>query len=130
MKPVLLNELNFTLFAAKTYENPHCMSMEEFHDDLKRFQYIKRLMKKYVVSDEMRARLILNHIVILFNCFGENTTPMLFLKLSGYHEQLVPFLVLISRLPEFVTYDGKVLDTKTVRIDPKVVHDINTSLKE
>ena len=41
-----LNEDNHLLFAIKHYENPHGATMEDFEEDLKRFKYIKRLLKK------------------------------------------------------------------------------------
>ena len=38
---------NVIMFAIKNYNNPQCEGELEFHDDLKRFKYIKRLFKKY-----------------------------------------------------------------------------------
>jgi len=60
-----LNEDNHLLFAIKHYENPHASTMEEFEEDLKRFKYIKRLLKKYLEQNELRHHLILNHLIIL-----------------------------------------------------------------
>jgi hypothetical protein len=65
---------NFILFAAKHYENPQCYDSDEFYDDLKRFKYIKRLFGKYEESGELRERLILNHLIILYNVFGNIAT--------------------------------------------------------
>jgi hypothetical protein len=78
-----LNEENFTLFAIKHYDNPQCTSTEEFYEDIRRFRYLKRLLKRYLNSGELRERLILNHLIVLSNLFGvENTLKMLEFKLE------------------------------------------------
>jgi len=65
-----LNAKNFVLYAAKHYDNPGCESIEEFHDDLNRFKYIKRLFTKYQETGEIKERLVLNHLIALYNLFG------------------------------------------------------------
>jgi hypothetical protein len=95
-----LDDSNFILYAAKHYDNPQCYDMEEFYDDLKRFKYIKRLFGKYHDTGEIRENLILNHIVVLYNVFGEAATRMLFFKLVGYYSYLKPFLIVIDRMPD------------------------------
>lgn len=97
-----INDSNFILFAAKHYDNPQCYDTVEFYDDLKRFKYIKRLFGKYEESGEMRERLIINHLIILYNVFGEAATKMLFFKLGGYYHYLKPFLVFLNRMPHIV----------------------------
>ena len=78
-----LNEENFTLFAIRHYDNPQCTSTEEFYEDIRRFRYLKRLLKRYQKSGELRERLILNHLIVLCNLFGvENTIRMLEFKLE------------------------------------------------
>ena len=96
----VVNEDNFVLFAAKYYNNPQCYDTEEFYDDLKRFKYIKRLFNRFEQTGELKERLILNHILILYNIFGSAATPMLFVKLKGHYPLLKPFLVLINRMPD------------------------------
>tara|TARA_R110000868_G_scaffold174382_1_gene411076 strand:- start:17374 stop:17763 length:390 start_codon:yes stop_codon:yes gene_type:complete len=98
----VVNEENFVVFAAKHYDNPQCYDTDEFMDDLKRFKYIKRLFNRYDETGDLRERLILNHILILYNLFGDNATIMLFVKLNGYYPFLKPFLVLINRMPDRV----------------------------
>ena len=72
---------NWTMFAMKHYDNPQADGEEEFQDDLKRFKYLKRLLKKYHEGGELKERLILNHIIVLSNVFGiEASTTLLFLK--------------------------------------------------
>jgi len=96
----VVNEDNFVLFAAKHYNNPQCYDTEEFYDDLNRFKYIKRLFNRFEQTDELKERLILNHILILYNIFGDAATLMLFVKLKGHYPLLKPFLVLINRMPD------------------------------
>ena len=78
-----LNEENFTLFAIRHYDNPQCTSTEEFYEDIRRFRYLKRLLKRYHNSGELWERLILNHLIILNNVFGvENAVRMLQYKID------------------------------------------------
>ena len=78
-----LNEENFTLFAIRHYDNPQCTSTEEFYEDIRRFRYLKRLLKRYQRTGELRERLILNHIIILSNVFGvSNAIRMLQYKID------------------------------------------------
>lgn len=96
----VVNEDNFVLFAAKHYNNPQCYDTEEFYGDLNRFKYIKRLFNRFEQTGELKERLILNHILILYNIFGNAATLMLFVKLKGHYPLLKPFLVLINRMPD------------------------------
>ena len=100
LKP-LTND-NYLVFAMKHYDNPQCKSIEEFHDDLNRTKYLKRLFKKYTNSKVLKERLILNHIIILNNVFGvEQSSRMLFFKIEEeYHSLLKTFLVYLNSLPE------------------------------
>ena len=78
-----LNEENFTLFAIRHYTNPQCTSTEEFYEDIRRFRYLKRLLKRYYRNGELRERLILNHLIVLNNIFGvENAIRMLQFKIE------------------------------------------------
>jgi hypothetical protein len=98
-----LDESNFLLYAAKHYDNPHCFETLEFYDDLNRFKYIKRLFNRYEEAGELKERLVLNHLTVLYNVFGaEPATRMLFLKLRGYYHYLKPFLVLMGTMPDVV----------------------------
>lgn len=115
-----LDDNNFVLFAAKHYDNPQCYDTEEFYDDLKRFKYLKRLFGKYEETGELRERLILNHLIILYNVFGDITTKMLFYKLDGYYSYLIPFLVLLHRLPDRIDV-GKIIYTSDIPMDMKIV---------
>ena len=100
-----LTNANFMMYAMKAYNNPNCLDIDEFHDDLKRTKYIKRLLNRYKSSGELKERLILNHIMVLYNMFGpEAATRILFFKVDvGFRSQLKPFLVYLNLMPETVS---------------------------
>jgi len=102
-----LDETNFLLYAARNYENPQCYDTLEFYDDLKRFKYLKRLFNIYAETNELKERLILNHIIIIYNVFGViPATRMLFFKLYEYKEYLKPFLELLNYMPDKIMNIG------------------------
>ena len=95
-----LNESNYILFAIKHYENPSCMTREDFDEDMKRFKYLKRLLKRYVRGGSLRTHLIINHLIILYNVFGEAATPLLFFKLEReYWGILKTILLYLNKYP-------------------------------
>ena len=97
-----LNEDNFQFFAVKNYENPQAITREDFEKDLNHFRYIKRLLKRYKSSGELKVHLLINHFIILYNIFGEAATPMLFYKIEEDLWGIVKtFIVFLNRLPEF-----------------------------
>jgi hypothetical protein len=97
-----LNEDNFLLFAIKHYENPQAVTRDDFEKDLNHFKYIKRLLKRYKKSGELKTHLILNHFIILYNIFGEATTPMLFFKIEReLWSSLKSFIIFLNKLPEY-----------------------------
>ena len=102
---MIFNELtpeNFLLFAIKHYENPQAVTKEDFEKDLNHFKYIKRLLKRYKNTGELKAHLLLNHFIILYNIFGEGTTAMLFYKIEEeMWEIMKTFVVFLDRLPEY-----------------------------
>lgn len=96
-----LNEDNFLLFAMHHYDNQQCHSLQEFEEDLKRFLYLRKLLNRYKRDGELKERLILNHIIVLYNLFGENVTDMLFFKVEEeYWSALATFLIYLNRIPE------------------------------
>ena len=98
-----LNSENFLLFAIKNYENPQAVTREDFDKDLNHFKYIKRLLKRYKSTVELKTHLLLNHFIVLYNIFGEATTPMLFYKIDEQElwSCLKTFVVFLDKLPEF-----------------------------
>ena len=97
-----LNEDNFLLFAIKNYENPQAVTKDDFDKDLNHFKYIKRLLKRYKNTGELKTHLLLNHFIILYNIFGEATTPMLFFKIEkDLWSSMKSFIIFLNRLPEY-----------------------------
>jgi hypothetical protein len=97
-----LNEDNFLLFAIKNYENPQAVTKDDFQKDLNHFKYIKRLLKKYKKTGILKTHLLINHFIVLYNIFGEATTPMLFFKIEKeMWSQVKTIILFLNRLPEF-----------------------------
>lgn len=97
-----LNKDNFTIFAIRYYDNPNVSTSEEFNEDLKRFKYVKRWLKKYHESGDMNSHLLLNHIIIIFNCWNDAAVPMFFYKTeSEYWPYLKSFFMYLNRLPSY-----------------------------
>jgi len=97
-----LNAQNFPLFAIKNYENPQAVTKEDFEKDLNHFKYIKRLLKRYKNTGELKTHLLLNHFIVLYNIFGEATTPMLFFKIEeDLWSVMKTFVIFLDKLPEY-----------------------------
>ncbi len=97
-----LNEDNYLLFAIKVYDNPQALTMEDFQSDLKRIRYVKRLLKRYKNTGELKTHLILNHLTILFNVFNDAAVPLLFYNLEReLWPSIKSFLIFLNRLPEY-----------------------------
>ena len=101
-----LNEDNFLLFAIKNYENPQAVTKEDFDKDLNHFKYIKRLLKRYKNSGQLKTHLLLNHFIILYNIFGEAATPMLFFKIEKeLWATMKSFIMFLGKFPEYPKTD-------------------------
>lgn len=102
---MIFNELNdetFLLFAIKHYENPQAVTKEDFDKDLNHFKYIKRLLKRYQNNGELKTHLLINHFIVLYNIFGDATTPMLFYKIeSELWSSMKTFVLFLNRLPDY-----------------------------
>ena len=97
-----LNKDNFLLFAIKEYENPTTSTQEEFEEDLRRFKYVKRWLKKYKETGTINSHLLLNHIIVIFNCWNDAAIPMFFHKIEfEYWSSLKSFLLYLDRVPEY-----------------------------
>ena len=116
-----LTEDNFLQYAMRHYDNIQCVSIEEFNDDLKRFLYLKKLFNRYKNELDLKESLILNHLIILYNLFGESATNMLFYKIDKeYWESLTTFLVFLGRMPEEVPQFGVKLSN--IELDEYVIN--------
>ena len=110
-----LTEANFLVYAMHHYDNPQCHSLQEFEEDLKKILYLKKLLSRYKNNNELRERLILNHIIVLYNIFGEATTNMLFFKIEeSCWDSLITFLVYLDRMPETIPEYGIILSDVTL----------------
>ena len=89
---------NVMMFAIKYYDNPQCEGEKEFYDDMKKFKYIKRLLRKYKDSGVLKERLLLNHIIVLNNLFGPEAcvTLLLFKIQKEYWDTLKSFLLYLN----------------------------------
>ena len=97
-----LNDDNFILLAIKNYENPQAVTKEDFDKDLNHFKYIKRLLKRYKNTGVLKTHLLLNHFIILYNIWGEATTPMLFFKIDeDLWSSMKAFIIFLNRFPEY-----------------------------
>jgi hypothetical protein len=111
--PIELTSDTFLLYAAQHYNNPSCTSLKEFDSDLKRFKYIKRLLKRYKKTGVLSERLLLNHLILLHNVFSDALVPMLFLKFEeDFWSQLKTFLVFLNYLPDNFQITKKVKETE------------------
>lgn len=121
----LINDDNYLTVAMKYYENPHCKSIDEFKGDLDRVSYIKRHIKKYIVSKKIKERLLLNHIIIFCNVF---TVPvgirLLFNKLSpDMYPVLKTFLVFLNYVDDTTTYIPECFKpVSSIPVDDNLLH--------
>ena len=117
-----LTEENYQIYAMQHYDNQECNSVEDFYEDINRIKYVKRLFRRYVKKDELRERLIINHIVSLSNVFGvEAATRLLFFKIENeLWPILKTFLVLLSYMPERLK-DPEVISSD-IPLDERIVN--------
>jgi len=120
----ILDDNNFFLYAAHHYLNP-CVDEQEFLDDLARIKNVRRLFGRYEKHGELKERLILNHLMILYNVFEHKAlTRMLAFKLYDHLHILKPFLMLLNYWPDVIDNigsDAKIIRTNDVIMDMKVV---------
>ena len=108
---------NVVMYAIKNYDNPQCEGEKEFEDDLKRFKYIKRLLRRYYDTGVLKERLLLNHLIVLNNVFSiEAATTLLLYKIQPtYWPALKSFLIFLNSISdnelEEIEHDNDVLET-------------------
>lgn len=109
-----LNDDTFMLYAAKYYNNLSCYGMDEFYGDIKHIKYVKRLFNKYEKTGELKERLILNHLVVLYNVFDVRAcTEMLRFRMPEYIKYLKPFLAYLNywgNLNDGIIMDQRILE--------------------
>ena len=120
-----LNDKNINSFMISSYANPQCVSIEEFEEDTKIPKYVKRLINRYVSSGDLKARLILNHIISFYNVFdNKSATRILFYKLEEQHYSVLKtFLVYLNHMPDIVEMiDGKNIVNSDIPVCQEVVN--------
>lgn len=123
-----LSSDNVMIYALKAYDKPNCI-MSEFKDDMKRFDYLKRLFKRYRKLGELRERLVINHLIVLYNVFGvEVTTRLLFFKMpKDDYSVLKTYLIFLSYMPEKITgIRGHDIISSDIPIDMQVANVLRT----
>ena len=113
---------NVMMFAIKAYDKPNCI-LSEFKEDMKRFNYLKRLFRRYRKVDELREQLVINHLVILCNVFTpEIATRLLFFKMSkDDYSTLKTYLLFLSCMPEKVKgIKGQDIISSEIPVDMKI----------
>jgi hypothetical protein len=99
-----LNKDNYIIFAIKHYDNPNCVTKEEFFDDMNKFKHVKKLFNLYQKSGVLKTHLILNHIITLYNLFGDAATPLLLFKVGCDNwSALKTFMIYLNRYPEITS---------------------------
>lgn len=125
MTDLRITEQTFLLIAMHHYDNSQCTSIEEFEEDLRRFAYLKKLFGRYVENNDLKERLILNHIIVLYNLFGIVTTELLFFKIDKqYWNILATFLVYLKHMPEEVPEFG--IKLTGMELDQKILSALRT----
>ena len=123
-----LTDDNVMLYAIKAYDKPNCI-MSEFSEDMKRFNYLKRLFRRYRKHNELRERLVLNHLVVLNNVFGvEVTTRLLFYEMSpNDYPQLKTYLLFLSCMPDVIVgIKGKNILSSSIEVDMEIANVLRT----
>jgi hypothetical protein len=101
-----LNHENWLFFAIQNYNNPLSVTYQDFEEDLKRFKYIKRLLRRYETTGELKTHLILNHVIVLYNVFDDAATPLLFYRVEAtYWSTIKAFMLFLNRLPPKLNED-------------------------
>src|SRR5688500_912945 len=99
-----LTEETFLSFAMRNYDNVQCVTLSEFEEDLKKFTYVKKLLYRYRNDNDLCERIILNHLIVIFNVFGDSAIKMLFFKMEKeLWCYLVTFLIYLQRMPDYIS---------------------------
>jgi hypothetical protein len=101
--------------------------MSEFTEDIKKLNYLKRLFRRYRKHGEMRERLIINHIVVLYNLFGpEVTARLLFFNMNkDDYSILKTYLTFLNIMPERVRgINGKDILSSDIMVDMNIANEL------
>ena len=127
-----LTNSNFTLYAMKFYDNPQCLSEDDFYNDIKILKYLKRLFNRYTLSGELKTRLILNHLIMFTNVFPPQVASrILFLKIPREHwSVLKTFLDYLNFMPDYLEkINGEFIHNKSIQNNKYVLESLEKELK-
>lgn len=121
---IKLTDKNYIMYAMKNYANPQCVDIDEFYEDLKRISYIRRLFVKYKTGQQLRERLVLNHLIVLYNVFPiQEISNLLFFRIERkYWSALKTFLIYLNFMPEKLYFlDDYVVLTTDISLDDNII---------
>tara|TARA_B100002019_G_scaffold286119_1_gene296075 strand:- start:511 stop:912 length:402 start_codon:yes stop_codon:yes gene_type:complete len=127
-----LTNSNYTLYAMKFYDNPQCLSEDDFYNDIKILKYLKRLFNRYNLSGELKTRLILNHLIMFTNVFPPQVASrILFLKIPKEHwSVLKTFLDYLNFMPDYLEkINGEFIYNKSIQNNKYVLESLKKELK-
>ena len=115
----LTNE-NYLMYALLHYDNPHCIDIKEYFEDVRKLKYIKRLFNRYKEDGVMKERLILNHLILFYNVFSnEAATRLLFFRVGKEHHSLLKtFLIFLNKMPEQI---NDTLYSSDISLDKEII---------
>jgi hypothetical protein len=115
-----LTEETFIVFAMNNYSNIQCITLAEFEEDLKKITYVKKLLYRYKNNGELCERMILNHLIVIFNVFGNASLKMLFFRIEEeLWSYLVTFLIYLQRMPEQLPDNN--IKTSEISLDQGII---------
>jgi hypothetical protein len=95
---MILTEENFKLACAKYYDS---IDIYSFNEDIARIHMVRKLIRKFISTGDINEKLVLNHIIILYNGFGEFTLNILyFIFTKEEYKYINSFLIFLNRLPD------------------------------
>lgn len=118
----ILTDDSYLLFAMKSYDNPQCVGIDEFYEDLNRIKYLKRLFRKYKTHGILREQLILNHLIIFYNVFGiQAASRLLFSRIeTELHPYLKTFIIYLNNQPDSIPEADLLMIPVDIRIANKL----------
>ena len=118
-----LTDATFMLFCAKNYDNTHCHDIEEFNNDLMIPMHLKKLFTRYYTNNDLKERLILNHLICFFNVFSPlGAVKILYYKIDvKYYSYLTTVLKYLDRCPDVVMVNGVLIETSKIELDEQLM---------
>ena len=124
----MITEENFLDFCREKYINPHCLSEEEFTQDLKTLKYIKSYFRRYITGQEIKATLLLNNFIYLHNCFGDSLVEILFSDFEDYYYDLLKTVLYhMNLLPKIVEFNSRKIYINELNYDYNLLKILKTS---